>query len=241
MANNGVVEAHIRLDSRSDEYCNLVDALVPVLQEHFVSCVKFDARQRAEAFLDDYDVIMETLWTNVTAVNALDDLKRALAGLKAAYKATPKIVLEELVLNKEHVVEAAKEQIIKDTKADMIFWSLQPLPKVKAAAEALDTLSDHCEALVASIEFTRKSLPEGFKTRNRPLKEWALIQAAAYLVREFDAIKIPKDMDESGDMYRLLRDIFLVFEIEKPSFKGVYRGWKKNMDGIYENADLLTI
>ena len=93
----------------------------------------------------------------------------------------------------------------------MFVWSNVTLPKVTIPADALKTLCNEREGLLASIEITRKTLPQGFKTRNRPVKDWALIGAAVSLVRWHNTINIPDGMDRAGDMCRLLRDVFLVF------------------------------
>ena len=241
MAKGNTGEAYRPLDPDGDEFWGLYDALVPVFQKHLGPDPVFSAKGEAHRFLATYDSIRQDFWTKASADESLANLKRILIELGKAYSLTPNIVLGELPLNEEQLVELEKKKYMRETEIEVAFVSAIPLPEVRRAAAALDTLCKHVEGLISSIEMTRSSLPEGIKTRNRPIKEWALIEATVEIARSHDTINIPEDMDESGDMYRLLQDIFLVFGIKKSSFKGMFRGWKKYMDGKYENADLLTI
>lgn len=238
---NGGAEAYRPLSPDGDEFWDLYDALVPVFEKHLGPNPVYSAQSETHRFLAAYDSIRQDFWTKETASDALTKLKRALTDLASAYKSTPNLVLGELPANEEEIVESAKKKYLRETNESLVFWSTVPLPEVRKAAGALNTLCEHHEGLISSIEMTRKSLPDGFRTRNRPVKEWALIEAAVEIARSHDGINVPEDMDESGDLYRLLRDIFLVFGIRKNSFKGVFRGWKDHVDGKFENADLLPI
>ena len=177
MAKKKAAVAYRPLDPDGDEYGDLFDKLVLIFGEHLGPNPAFSATSETHRFLMTYDSIMMDLWQRETAVDALHNLKRALTDLTSACEATPKLVLDVLPLNEEEIINLAKKKYSDETTKNLVFLSEIPLPKVRMATDALDNLYQHHEGLIQSIEMTMKSLPIGFTTRNRPLKEWALIQA----------------------------------------------------------------
>lgn len=241
MSGNRKNQAYRPVKIYSDEYWEIYHALVPILEAHFKGCEKFKADEQAHNFLVEYSQMRQNLWTREQAEEALDELRIAIVKLVDAYDMTPYLVLRELSVNHDEVLQKAKKEFMKTTKRDLFFWSMVDLPDVHKATTALKDLCDEREGLLSTIEMTRRALPEGFSTRNRPLQEWALIETCVCLVREFDAMNVPKQVGRTGPLFRLLRDVFEVFGITKGDFTGVYRGWRDKVDGKFKGADLLTI
>jgi hypothetical protein len=241
MATSKKAKPHMYIDPDSDEYYDLLKRLVPKLEEHFASCESFKADQCAGTLIATYDDIMLNFWTKEQAARALGDLKRALSNLASAYESLPTLAVDLLESNASHCDDLRKQRFLKETSRVLLLPAMLPERGASLAADALKPLSQHHKELVDAIEMTRRELPEGIKTRNRPFKEWALIHATVRLVREHDAMNIPKTMDQTGPLRGLLRDVFAVFGIEKTSFKRVFESWAKYMDGEYENHDLMPM
>lgn len=241
MSSNGKNKAYRPLELYSDQYYEIYDCLVPVLEIHFSNCENFKAKEHAHHFLSDYQDVRQNQWNREQARKILGDLRRAIVELIDVYERTPILLLDELELNHCDILYAAKNDYMKENNLDFMFPCTIDLPDVAKAIKALRALCGERQGLLSTIDMTRKSLPEGLATRNRPLKEWALIEVSVRLVREFGAMNVPHEIDRSGPMYRYLRDVFEVFGIRKNSLQGVYRGWRDNLDGKFESADLLTI
>ncbi|MFD0980618.1 hypothetical protein [Tropicimonas aquimaris] len=241
MSSNEKNKAYRPPELYSDQYYEIYDRLVPVLNEHFKRCENFKAKEHAYHFLGDYYHIRMNLWSRERSSKALGDLRRAIVELIKAYENTPIPVRKELALNHEDIREEARNEFLKQHDRQVILPGAFDLPDVSKATSALKVLYEERKGLLLTIDKTQGALPEGFATRNRPLKEWALIEVSVRLVREFDAMNVPHEIDRSGPMYRLLKDVFEVFGIRKDSLQGVYRGWREHMDGKFDIDDLLTI
>lgn len=228
------------LELYSEEYEKVRLGVEGVLRQHFASFDNFDPSWEFHRFIGAYETLMQDFWLGEHAEKALDDLRRAISSIQEAYNSTPYLVRSELELNAEfHEWQASQS----DHNEPEVAQSSGPIipSELQVIAKSLGPLARRADDLIAVIEQTRRELPEGIPTRNRPLKEWALIHATVDVVRAFDAMNIPNSMDRAGPLYRLLRDIFEVFGIEKESFRRVYEGWREHIDGKYENADLLPI
>ncbi len=241
MIDDVVQQAYRSPDRESDEYQDRFHGIVRVFKEHFHHCPGFKDHQETHRFMAHYEAIRHDLWTKEYASEVLDDLKRAIVELIGAYRKVPKLVLDDLSLNDEKIQEIKEKRYWESNTTGYAFVSELPSAYAQEAADALATLYANHEDYLTSIGITRKGLPKGFSTRNRPLKEWALIEATVDVVRTHNAMFVPKSMKSSGPLFRLLRDVFHIFGIEKDSFEGVYGGWKKHMDSKFENADLLPI
>ncbi|NRB17583.1 MAG: hypothetical protein HRU33_08445 [Rhodobacteraceae bacterium] len=224
----------------SDEFEELRMAVANVLRNHLASCEKFDADSESYRFMGAFDSLMVDFWTGEQAGVALDDLRRAIAQLQIAYNSIPNLVRREVEMDAEY-----HDHQIRQREADSLVSQKndeQIAPGgLEAVAKSLGPLAKHADTLSRIVTKTRRELPQGIPTRNRPLKEWALIHATVDVVRAFDAMNVPSTMNMAGPLYKLLRDIFQVFGIEKNSFRRVYEGWRENVDGKYEEADLMPI
>ncbi|RYH06342.1 hypothetical protein [Tropicimonas sp. IMCC6043] len=148
----------------SEEYWGLYDLLVPILKTHFKNCKKFKAEEEAHHFLSNYNYIRKNLCKRETAADSLDKLRRAIVNLFDAFGNTPELLLEELALNHEDVLQAAKEKFMNETKLNFFSWSTVDLPDVNKAVKSLITLCEERQGLLSAIEITRRNLPEGFET-----------------------------------------------------------------------------
>jgi hypothetical protein len=194
----------------------------------------------AHQFRSSYLSFLDDFWSKEEALFALEDLTRALQKICISYEAVPKMVRNDLAARAWGLDQERKKEFLKRTNADIVFKSSLPGSDVNDAVEALKTLVKQKEALRSAISVVQNELPEGMPTRNRPGKAWAVIHAAVEVSASGKKINVPKAIDQAGPFYRLLFDLFELFEIEE-SVPGAFRGWRKHMDGNYENLDLMPI
>lgn len=227
-------------DINSEHYHDALDLIAGILGQHFEIDSHSMSLQIAHHFVASYQCFLEDFWTREKASIALESLSRDLKTLCTSYENVPKLVKDTLDARARGLDDERKDKYLETTTADIVFKFMLPKPDTDAAATALRTLHDHQDLLQTAIRVVRKDLPEGFATRNRPGKAYAVIEAAATVSRAKNRINVPKAIDEAGDFYRLLVDLFELFKISS-TVQGAFKGWRKNVDGKYENADLMPI
>lgn len=224
--------------THGDEYYDTIDKLSEVLLRHVKPSNPHRPKNDAHHFIAAYRAFLDDFWDRETASNAIDDFVRALHALCETYVAIPPLVRGEIEARARGMDYERREEFLRTTTADIVFKSSLPSLDGSAAADALKVLVRHKGALISAIAVERKELPEGMKTRNRPGTAYAVIHAAAEVVRT--RMNVPKAVAEAGPFYRLLVDLFELCEVEV-SVPGAFRGWRKHIDGKYENMDLMPI
>ena len=227
-------------DINSEEYQGALDLIARVLGQHLAIGDRKRSFYDAHHFLGAYQSFLEDFWTRENASIALESLSRDLKNLCSSYEDVPKLVRDTLDAQARGLDEERKKEFMANTTADIVFKHMLPTPDTDAAATALKTLCEHQKLLQSAIRVVRQELPEGFATRNRPGKAYAIIEAAAAVSRDRSRIFVPKSVNGSGPFYRLLADLFELFKIST-TVQGAFKGWKKHVDGKYEKADLMPI
>ena len=223
-----------------DEYYETVDKINSVLRKHMAPLNWNQPKDDAHQFQSSYLSFLEDFWSKEEAVVALEDLLRALQKICISYEAVPKMVRNDLAARAYGLDQAAKDEFLRKTKADIVYQSSLPNSDVRDGLEGLKILVKTKEALCSAIHVVRKELPEGMQTRNRPGKAWAVIHAAVEVSANGRNINVPKAIHKSGPFYRFLVDLFELFDIGE-MVEGAFRGWRKHMCGKYENLDLMPI
>ena len=223
-----------------DEYYETIDKINSVLRKHLVPFNPSRPEADAYRFSGSYLTFLDDFWAKEEALGPLVDLIRALQKTCISYEAVPKMVRNDLDARAWGLDQERKEEFLRETTADIVFKSSLPNSDVKDAVDALKTLVKNKEALCSAIRLVKNELPKGMQTRNRPGKAWAVIQAANDVSADGKRINVPKAIAASGPFYRFLVDLFELFEIDV-TVEGAFKGWRKHMDGKYENLDLMPI
>lgn len=230
------------LKTDSKEFQELYISVRAAVASHFGHCPGLNIDLETHRFMGTYQTVMSDFWQEKQGRESLENLKRAVLDLEVAFGSLPWLLAAELGGNAGFIDEQKRDKFLEECPQDIIFSSQVPKPECKAAIDALGVLAARHKAAIEVIEMTLASVPKGIQTRNRPIQEWAIIEAAADLARAVGAFDVPKAIDESGPFYRLLCSLFDVFGYaRRVSLKGVYAGWRKHMDGKYEKFDLLDI
>lgn len=228
------------LPNHGSEYYDAIDEIALVLQSHFSSLEMPALREKAHHLAAAYKAFVEDFWGREEATIALENLSRALVQLSNSYEALPQLLKSNLVPYARGFDHCGKETFLTDNEPDPTSQPFSKLSEATEAAEALETLCTNNEDLVSMVDIVRKKLPKGMKTRNRPGNAYAVIHATVEVFGGDGGINIPKAVDQAGPLYRLLTDLFKLFKITN-SVSGAFRGWKQNVDGNYENEELLPI
>jgi len=236
------VAPFVPLKTDSKEFQKIYLSVRKVVARHFGDCPGLNVDLETHRFMGTYETVMSDFWNEKQGKEPLEDLKRAVLALEVAYGSLPWLLAAELEGNAGFIDDQKRDKFLEECPQDIIFSSQLPQPECKAAIDALGVLATRHKAAIEAIEMTLASVPEGIPTRNRPIQDWAIIEAAADLARAVGAFDVPKAIDETGAFYRLLCSLVDAFGYaERKCLKGVYAGWRKHMDGKYENFDLLDI
>lgn len=95
----------------------------------------------------------------------------------------------------------------------------------RAASDFFDLIDSFLELIPAVEVKARTGIPTGTKA----IESWRVVAACAWVCELFPGtIHVPKAMNEAGPFYRLLCDVFDVFQIvELPT--SAFRGWRKHV------------
>jgi len=224
------------LPKQGEEYYDAVDRISEILQKHFPQADRVKLRGKVDHFLAAQSSFEADFWTGEKVVPALESLPRLLAQVQALYDKIPNNVKSELQLQASVHEQTAIEEF-KKTR-DMYFVSELPGPDASDGLKALQVVIEHSSKIAEVFATVKRELPAGMPTRNRPGDAYSVIDAAMEVCQSEKAFNIPGSIDESGDFYRLLKDLFTLFGIiESP--KGTYGGWVENIKDNYENFDLI--
>ncbi len=226
--------------SHGDEHYETIDKIAGVLQQHIAATNPNRPKDDAHHFRAAYLSFLDDFWSKEEAAVALENLSRAVQKVCDAHENLPGLILDELRARAVGLDGEHREEFLKSTTADNLFSPAISKLGTDEAVNALNTLVGRRKELLSVISIVKKELPEGMRTRNRPGPAWAVIHAANAISASGRKINVPKSMDRSGPFYRLLVDMFELFEIDT-SVSGAFRGWRTHMADNYENLDLMPI
>jgi hypothetical protein len=226
------------LPRQGEEYYDAIDRIAEVLQKHFPQTDPSRLPGKADHFMAAQHSFEADFWNKDKVVPILENLPRLLAKVQALYDKIPENVKSELQLQASVHEQTAVEKF-KKTR-DTYFVSQLPGPDALDGLKALQVVIEHSSKIAEVFATVKRELPAGMPTNQRPGDAYSVIYAILEVCRGERTMKIPGSIDESGDFYRLLKDLFALFGITV-SPKGAYKGWIKNIDNNYENMDLMPI
>lgn len=231
-------------DRDSDEFLNLHKAVSSIFARHFVGALKgCSAGGEAHRFISTYEATMADFWLGEKAAATLTDLSLAVNHLSAAWEKLPLLVKHELAANSSFVDDENRTKYYDENTHRAVFMSGFPGNNACEAVRSLGNINNHRDVLLATISKTKKELPKGIQTRNRPIKEWSVIAAAAEIVRSHNAMNVPTRIDTStpsGPFYELLAELFPLFKTTS-SISGSIKGWSMHYDNKISDSDLMPI
>jgi len=173
-----------------------------------------------------------------------DHLTRLRAQLRQASENLSKIhpgVLYEVELNLTLPLEVLNGTYDRKTCAEEVFELAPNSSEVDAAKQVFRGLLSFAENIDKAIKYTQDELPVGIPTGNRNIDAWRVVEAAVEVSRRYpDEMNVPKKMNGSGPLRRLLVDLFNLYNINA-NVDAAFNGWTKHIDRNRESLDLLPI
>lgn len=223
----------------SREHRELILNVAGVLNRFFGEREGFDDQAEAHRLYAVYASIILNAWDQRKAQEQLACLEEAIDGLQEAFRALPKLLQMELGAYARGIDEQKREDFL-NCAPDIIAKSELPKSRGETAIVALENICEDPAELKAAIRLLNDALPAGVATRNRPMNDWAVIEAAAELCRARKLMNVPNSLGTESPFHRLLEALFRVFPTQTTPVAS-FKGWKKHVDTKRENLDLLDM
>ena len=150
-------------------------------------------------------------------------------------------ILQEISDNLTLPIEVLNGTENRKTCAKEVFDSAPTREETTAAFGVFTGLLAFSENIDKVIKYTQSELPVGIPSGNRKIDAWRVVDGAAELVRAHEcSINIPNKMNGSGDMWRLLVDVFEHYKITA-NVDAAFNGWIKHIDRKHESFGSLPI
>ncbi|AGI67627.1 hypothetical protein OAN307_c19800 [Octadecabacter antarcticus 307] len=224
----------------TDEFYDQIDGISAVLERFFGENVNFKAKSEAYSFHGTYSTINDDAWTRAEAQDVLLELEESLVRLSRAYSALPGSLRSGFEDDASQADWLAQQEFLKVTKLDLVTKAHLPKELGRQAALALRDVNAGSRELIRGIRILNNRLPEGIPTRNRPISDWAIVEAAAKMCRFYGFMDVPNSLGKQSPFGRLLEALFAVLGAETTPI-GAFNGWKKDFDSKYEKFDLLDM
>ncbi|MGJ8589365.1 MAG: hypothetical protein ACSHXW_14535 [Yoonia sp.] len=185
----------------------------------------------AYSFLSARNGACHDIWSGVEQAKNLLSLKKKIAEISRLYSLLPDVLTTRLLTASIGTLEQGEAQ--NQSEADYIDDYLQiVLDRATPGLQGytgLQLLAKHSESLLPAfdeaIEETNIGIPQGTKA----IEAWRYVEACEHICRpSYVKVNVPKFLSESGDFYRLLSDVFHLFEIENDPVD-MFKAWKKHV------------
>jgi hypothetical protein len=212
-----------------------------ILKDHFPSVDEKKMPHEVHYFISEKDAALYESWN----YDQQQDLLARLRGqLRQASDSLSKIqtnILYEVSTNLTLPLEVLNGTHDRKTCADEVFDLAPKRTEVEDADQVFKGLLAFGKNIELAIKYTQDELPRGISVRNRNIEAWRIVEAAVGLCRRNpDSIKVPKKINGSGPMRRLLINLFEHYNIDA-NVDAAFNGWAKHIDKKRESLDLLPI
>lgn len=227
-------------DWETEEARQMHSDVTAILERHFSKFGLSEFERMASRFLSHYEVALAEMWCRRDERKKLSELKHQLRKIVETYSSIHWLIQHEIGLNSTLPLRFVNGSYVQSEEHENCsVESAQHPPHL--AFQALGELSENYRGLLLALEKTSRGLPEGIQYKKRAHEAWRVVEAAAELCGAYsDTINVPKALNPTSPFHKLLEDLLCHFEINT-SPEGAFRGWKKNVDNIREDLDLLPI
>ncbi|WP_263390354.1 hypothetical protein [Ruegeria marisflavi] len=229
------------MDEYQEAYLKRFCEVCPILEKHFASIDEQRISHLVHFFLAVKEAALYESWN---FDQQQDHLTRLRAQLRQAAESLSKIhhgVLREVELNLTLPLEVLNGTYDRKTCAEEVFERAPSFAEVDVAKQVFRGLISFAENIDKAIKYTQDELPVGIATGNRNIDAWKVVEAAVEVSRRYpDKMNVPKKMNGSGPLRRLLVDLFDLYNINA-NVDAAFNGWAKHIDRNRESLDLLPI
>lgn len=229
------------MEEHQEEYRRRFRAVRPILEKHFASVDEQRIPGMVHLFLAEKSAALYESWN---FDQQQEHLTRLRAHLRQAAENLSNIhpgVLREVKLNLTLPLDVLNGTYDRKTCAEEVFERAPSFAEVDAANQVFQGLMSFAENIDKAIKYTQDELPVGIATGNRNIDAWKVVEAAVEVSRRYpDEMNVPKKMNGSGPLRRLLTDLFELYNINA-NVDAAFNGWLKHIDRNRESLELLPI
>ena len=215
--------------------------VAPVLEKHFPNFPLKKIDGMTHMFIATEDVGLFETYDYNAQLKHLSQLRLYLGKISKHLEGLHHVVEMEVKANLSLPRTVLNGQHDRKTCAEEVFDTAPSPQDVEIARNALIGLKLMGDQIEQAIKYTEGDLPTGIPIRNRNIAAWKIVEAAVEVVRRYDCqVHIPKRMQGTGPMRRLLADLLDAHEIYC-NVDAAFNGWLKHIDQKREDLDLLPI
>lgn len=228
-------------DEHEVAYRTKFRAVRPIIDKHFAAFEPDKIVEMTHRFIATEEVALYESWNYKKQLENLSGLRAQLQKASEHLKVIHPVVLQEVAVNLTLPIVVLNGSEDRKSCAAEVFNLAPSVEEANDAANVLKGLLKYSENIDKAIMYTQSELPVGIVVGSRNIDAWKVVEAAAELIRAFECpILIPKGMNGSGPMRRLLVDLFEHYKING-NVDAAYNGWIKHIDRKREFLELLPI
>lgn len=223
------------------DYQREFQAVRPIMEKHFSTLEPAKILNLVHMFLAARSSALYEAWDYDAQQKLLTKLRKH---LRAAARDLSKIeaaVIGEVRDNITLPLEVLNGTVNRKTCSEEVFDRALSLSDSDIAGGVLVGLGKFEEHIDKAILYTQNELPTGIRRRNRNVAAWRMVECTVEVCRRYpDIINVPKKLDSSGPLYRLLEDLFDHHNINA-NINRAFKSWIDHVDSNRESLDLLPI
>jgi hypothetical protein len=228
-------------DDLDKAYREEVHKVRPIIEKHFSAIDPNKIIGMCHEFLSVKEVGLYESWDYNKQIKLLSQLRAQLQKTNKYLEQLNTVVLKEVEVNLTLPVVVLNGTEDRKTCDKAVFDLAPTMEEVAAATGVFSGLLTFSENIDKAIKYTQDELPFGIPVRNRNIAEWRVVEAAVELTRNPGcAINIPKGMNRSGPLRRLLSDLFELYQIYA-NVDAAFNGWLEHIERKREFLELLPI
>lgn len=229
------------IDEYQEEYRQGFRAVRPIFEKHFPSIED----RRIVGIVHHFIAVKKVgLYENWNFEQQQELLTRLRAQLRQASESLSNIhrgILREVSDNLTLPLDVLNGNFDRKACPKEVLDLAPTRAEVNAANQVFQGLLSSCENIDKAIKYTQDELPVGIPVGNRNIDAWRVVEAAVEVSRSYhDVMNVPKKMNGSGPLRRLLVDLFEHYNINA-NVDAAFNGWAKNIDRKRDSLDLLPI
>lgn len=228
-------------DEHEVAYRTKFRALRPIIDKHFAAFEPGKVVEMTHRFIATEEVALYENWNYNKQQKSLSGLRAQLQKASEYLKVVHPAVLREVAGNLTLPIVVLNGTENRKSCAAEVFNLAPSMEEANAATNVLKGLLKYSENIDKAIKYTQDELPVGIVVGSRNIDAWKVVEAAVELIRTYECpILIPKRLNGSGPVHRLLVDLFDHYKITA-NVDAAYNGWIKHIDRKREFLELLPI
>lgn len=224
-----------------DTYRAAFRPLRAIFKAHFSSVDEKKIVDAVHFFTAVKESALYEAWNYEQQQELLKNLRRQLRQVSESLSKINTGILDEVYINLTLPLEVLNGTYDQKTCAEEVF-DLAPSPaEVNEAQQVFKGLLSFHKNIDLAIKYTQDELPRGIPDRNRNIDAWRVVEAAVEVCRRIpNSINVPKKMNGSGPLRRLLVDLFEHYNINA-NVDAAFNGWVTHIENKRDSFDLLPI